>query len=172
MGKLKTLFRRIAVKSHAPKTELELYPLEKIKTVNAFIDVTAPDAPSLVNDLKNFFGGRGIELRIYSVLAPEVLSAPSIEGVTIIPSNKLNLIGSIRKSRKHPLIKTGEDMFLGLSEGDFAADFAAICSDAKMKVGRTSAQGTNIFNLRILNAEAYDQTAVFAQMVAILTDIK
>ena len=90
----------------------------------------------------------------------------------MLSSKDISIFGLPRRGRRHPQVKLDTDLFINLTSGDtFAADYSAICSSAKMKVGRRN-PGRSVYDLLILNSENYTQSEVFKQMSSIMLRIK
>lgn len=90
----------------------------------------------------------------------------------MITSRDISIFGLPRKGRRHPQVNPATDLFINLTAGTvFAADYCAICSSAKMKVGRLNPR-KGVYDLLILNSESFTQSEVFKQMSSIMLRIK
>lgn len=165
-----SVVRAIAVRRNSSKVKTAFVPLGKLHSVCAIVDADQPDSQNCADFVAAFFSKCGISLSLYAIsLAKEPVS---INGATMITSRDISVFGLPRKGRRHPQVNPATDLFINLTAGTvFAADYCAICSSAKMKVGRLNPR-KGVYDLLILNSESFTQSEVFKQMSSIMLRIK
>ena len=162
--------RALAVRRNASKSKTAFVPLAKLHSVCVIVDADHPDSQNCADFVTAFFSKCGIALSLYAItLAKEPVS---IKGATMITSRDISIFGLPRKGRKHPQVNLSTDLFINLTAGTvFAADYCAIWSAARIKVGRVNPRrGT--YDLLILNSEIYTQSEVFKEMSSIMLRIR
>ena len=167
---LVSLVRALAVRRNSSKVKTAFVPLGKLHSASVIIDADQSDSQNCADFVTAFFSKCGISLSLYALsLAKEPVQ---IKGATLLSSKDISVFGLPRKGRRHPQVKLDTDLFINLTAGaSFAADYSAICSSAKMKVGRRN-PGRSVYDLLILNSENYTQSEVFKQMSSIMLRIK
>lgn len=169
---LKSALRKRALRRHVSAVPTGIVPLGKVRKVTVFMDAGQEDASGCVKAVREWFGGKGKDLRIYA-LAPSK-DTPPVDGALNLRPASLDLLGRVRRSKKVPAVDGEEDLFISLFDGDpFAVEYAAVSSGASFKVGRVQLPG-DVYDL-VVNApegENCTQEAAFAEIVKLMGIIK
>lgn len=154
---LKRLVRRHALRKHASKVPTGILPLDRIRRAVVYIDASTQAVGVLSDQVREFFAGRGIELRI---LSPQ--------------PKDLNWYGRMRRPGRNAGPDEAEDLFISLAAPDsFSSAFAAVSSPARFKVGRVQLPG-GTYDLVIKDRRDVCESAiiVFKTMTQLLNQIQ
>lgn len=144
--------RKIRLHKYASTAPTRLLPLSEVHKATVFVDTTDSDSDQAAYVVKKFFGARGISV---NVICPQKWD--------------VSIFGWLKQ-----LDNTNPDMFVCLAHYEnFAAEYAARCSNATFKVGRRQLPG-DVFDLVLSNPE--DQLPLqhkaFLQLMDLLTKIQ
>lgn len=154
---LKRLVRRRALRKHTSTVPTGIVPLDRIRRAVVFIDPSTQAVGVLCDQVRSFFAGKGIPVRI---LSPQ--------------PRDLNWYGRMRRSYLAPGADEAEDLFISLVAPDrFASAFAAVASPARFKVGRAQLPG-GTYDIVIKDREDVCESAiiVFKTMTQLLNQIQ
>lgn len=130
--------RLLRRRRHKRLSSTGIVPLSEIKTAAIWIDGDNMDVPDLCTEIKEYFRGKGIEAGIYALaLAEDIFYIESSADAAIFHESDINIFGWAKRRKKTPAINPDVDLFISIYPNDeYIIEDAAICSRAKMKIGR------------------------------------
>lgn len=147
-----TIARALSLKKHRSPVETELVPLDRIQKVLILLDSAGNDAVSAEAAIKQYFESKKKEIMILRVT-----------------KGGLNWYGRFRRKKDF-----SEDLLISLYPAPrFEADYEAICSNARFKMGRYW-MDKDIFDIVVSDKEKNpsQQLDVFNAMIKILESVK
>jgi len=133
-GPFITMARKLAVRRHSSNVKTGIMPLSQVTKAAVFLDTTNADANVARKVVQNYFSDKNI---------PVLFIAPQ--------QWDLNHFGWMK--RNSVIADWHEDLFVTLAGPEnFASEYAARCSRAKFKVGRSQLSG-NVFDLVVSDPE-------------------
>lgn len=170
------------------KVPHKITALSKCTKAVVFLDATEDGAQSCINDINKFFLAKKIDCHIFALDTGKIGGSTtqnsaqggviSLNGCTVLNRKNIKWYGRVKRSKKHPVIALGEDIFINLFQKDnYTAYHSALCSKAKFKVGlykKSVGAGkhrADLFDLLILNSEGYSQKEIFSQIAAVLSSV-
>ena len=164
--------RRLALRRHAGRTATSIRPLSAVRSAVVLFSASSPGDLSLAGEIRGFFASKSVECHVFALnTGEEPLSA---EGVQVIGRKGLNWFGRVRRNRRTPSLQCGEDLFVSLvRSGEFAAVYAARCSNALFKVG-CDTSCNDVFDLMVTAPEGVEctQKMIFGTIVYMLEKIR
>lgn len=145
------LVRAIAIRKHRSQVKTGLVSLSAVRKVMILLDPQAQDAETARKEAVAFFSGKGIKV-----------------DAIIASSKDLNWYGRLKIKERD------EDIFISLYAGNkFEARYEAVCSKAKMKIGRLPLKN-DVFDIIVTDTgkSAAGQLEVFETIKKILTHIE
>ena len=160
---LKTALRRRALKRHSSDVPTGMLPTERLHSAALFLPLEEC-TPALVDTIRSWFTARGVAVSIFALTSEKKAAAP--EGVYLLRPRDLDCLGRIRRG---PVFKVEEDFFVSLFEQDpFAVEYAARCSRAAFKAGRSQLDG-DVYDLVTLTPDG--ESACAADAFALLSSL-
>lgn len=148
---LKTAVRRHDIRKYGSRTGSGLVPLSSLRTAAVFLDGTRPDSTLLMDKVRSWFSKRGIAVTICATCFTDspMLSEGRTDTV-FIHKKDIHWTGRLKRDKKVRQLPMDTDLFVSLLMPDpYVCEYAAICSNAKFKIGRTA-----------LESKTYDFTLI------------
>lgn len=162
--------RFVSVCRFKSKAQTGFISLQKVKRAVVLVEADAPDAQNCTDFVNAFFGKCNIKVDVFAFTVSKVPA--DLKGAVVLGRKDLKWFGRPKISPKHPAVNVQEDLLVNLvGSGIWAADWTAIASGAKMKVGRIQPR-KNLYDLQILNSEGFSQSEVFKQVGGILINVR
>ncbi len=168
---LKAAMRRNDLRRHSSTTPTGMLPAEAVSSAAVLLP-SEECTPELAGAIRAWFVPRGVAVSVFAVSADRRASAP--EGVYLVLPRHLNCLGRVRRSGKVPPVYAEADMFVSLFEQDpFAVEYAARCSTARFKAGRSQLDG-DVYDLVIQtpDGETAGAADAFGMLASLLEKIR
>lgn len=125
-------------KRHDSDTVTGFYPLSQIESAAVWIDASKAGVAELVSEIQDFFNSRNIRVKIYALNLEELtFFREDTVDASFFHESDINWFGCIKKRKKTPAIDYDVDLFISMIAEDlYAIEDAALCSKAKMRIGR------------------------------------
>lgn len=126
------LVRLLSVRKHRSKVPTMILPLDKIKKAVVFLDYLDGDVDMMEITVRKYFETRNIEVKTINAKKWDI-----------------DIFGRYKFKKEYD--NWGEDLFISLAVyNNFAAEYAAIRSRARFKIGREQVKG-QVFDFVLTN---------------------